>query len=325
MGNFSKDPLQVLSENLAKGYIGLHLQQGVPLLDRDVNLMQDFLLTMVRQLAAAFFGNGIFPSDENAGGNTGFRIQGDGEPNDFSILPGRALADGIVVSLGAQQKYSEQQADMPPLTTPPLSQAPTREDAVYLDVWLGERTAADEDEDEHILDNAEDIGVETSVRLRPEFLVRVAEGSNVAPPPAVGHVHIPLAVLKRPNTVAEIQANQIQDVRRILVTLPDLDQRLLALESAAPIITGFTPQSGKRGSEVKINGANFDQANLTVTFVVSGNLDARKGEIVRLEPTQIVVKVPNFPGAGGLQSRIRVEVPSGPPAESGGIFFILQQ
>ena len=90
-----------------------------------------------------------------------------------------------------------------PLTTP----AGARTDIVYLDVWERE---VDGNEDDDIIDD--DIGLETAVRTRREWAVRVAEGGAPAAPSA-GHAHSVLATLTRPATVDAISADDIADRR----------------------------------------------------------------------------------------------------------------
>ena len=41
MGNFSRNPLDRLKDSQAKHYVGVRLQQGVPLLDADWNELED--------------------------------------------------------------------------------------------------------------------------------------------------------------------------------------------------------------------------------------------------------------------------------------------
>ena len=43
MSDFSKSPQEVLRDSQDKGYTGIHIEQGVPILDRDLNLMHDLL------------------------------------------------------------------------------------------------------------------------------------------------------------------------------------------------------------------------------------------------------------------------------------------
>jgi hypothetical protein len=297
MGNFSKDPLQVLADNLAQGYIGLHLQQGVPLLDRDINLLQDFLLLMIRQFVGNFFGDGVLTANS-------FRIDSSPQNHNFLIQPGSALASGMGVTVAASFNYTDQ-TGVPPLTVPSAAQPDPRTDIVYLDVSVRERTAADD----NMLANEDDIGVETSVRLQPISVVRVAENTTV-PAPAVGHAHLRLATLRRPRGNAVILPAHILDARRILVTLPNVDDRLRALERQfAPRIVSINPPFQTVGNNVTISGENLNTSGAGITFIPTNTAIAPiQAPLVSASNAQIVTTVPNFPGTpGGIPCRIRIQ------------------
>ena len=61
-------PLDLLVASQGKGYVGLHIEQGVPLLDRDLNLLHDLVAASVRSVITRYIGNGI------AAGTDGFAI-----------------------------------------------------------------------------------------------------------------------------------------------------------------------------------------------------------------------------------------------------------
>ena len=68
----------------------------MPILDRDLNLLQDLIASTVRAVVARYIGSGV-PS-----GNQGFQIAAGPAPNNFRILagnpaPGRCLVGGIEV------------------------------------------------------------------------------------------------------------------------------------------------------------------------------------------------------------------------------------
>src|ERR1035441_1658807 len=69
MSDYSTSPQEVLLANQQKGYVGLHIEQGVPLLDRDLNLLHDLISATIRSLIANYVGNGV------AAGTDGFAIQ----------------------------------------------------------------------------------------------------------------------------------------------------------------------------------------------------------------------------------------------------------
>ena len=156
-----------------------------------------------------------------------------GDGNDFDIKggdgtaegAGRCLVEGWDAINESDLKYSAQPLfdnkklaggkkwdvePVKPLTTPKLN----RTDTVYLDVWEREVNAL---EDKDLFNRDIGVGVETCVRLKREWVVRVAQGTNEtkqldAPP--VGHVYYPLATLERVAKKAAINQKDIKDLRR---------------------------------------------------------------------------------------------------------------
>lgn len=202
MGSFSRDTFQltnalfqVLSGQPVaspRHYVGIRLQQGVPLLDSDWNELEDLRRLELQALVKMFIGTGV------PAGNDGFRITSSGDANNFSIHPGVILAEGLLVINLSLTTYLAQpeQVGLAPLTTP--GGITDRTDIVYLDVWHDEVTAAAGPNADGRLMNGL-IGVETAVRIQRRWQVRVVEGasdlSSVVPTP--GHVLLPLALLRR--------------------------------------------------------------------------------------------------------------------------------
>jgi hypothetical protein len=210
MGNFSRNTF-----NQLKNYVGVRLQQGVPIVDADWNEQEDIRKHELRTFLKWFVGNGV-PK-----GNDGFRIVPlEGSENDFTIKggdgtnegAGRCLVEGWDVLIVNDVKYSEQSlpsgADPLGPLSPPLSGE--RTDTVYLDVWERE---VDAQEDGKLVNP--DIGIETCVRLKREWVVRVAEGitEQELPAPPKGHVYYPLASLKRTGNKNSIGQEDITDLR----------------------------------------------------------------------------------------------------------------
>ena len=177
MGSFSRDTFDKL-----KHYVGVRLQQGVPLIDADWNEQEDIRKYELQAFLKWFVGNGV-PK-----GNDGFRIEAIPAENDFWIKggdgtpdgAGRCLVEGWDVINESNLKYTAQPLfnnaalaakwgvdPVQPLTTPTTD----RTDMVYLDVWERE---VDAEEDENLVNPA--IGIETCVRLKQEWCVRVDEG-----------------------------------------------------------------------------------------------------------------------------------------------------
>jgi hypothetical protein len=202
MGNFSRNTFDPL-----KNYVGVRLQQGVPVLDADWNELNDVARQELYDTFSATFTDGIQP------GGFDFEVGRSEAPNDFEVLAGAALIQGRLARVRKNLRYSTQPwtdpkraardgvAVIPPLTIPPgpPEGAPPRIDIVYLDVWDRE---VGSDEDADLINPA--IGVETCVRLKREAAVRVAEGTETVPAAPAGHAFLPLALLRRPGNQAQI-------------------------------------------------------------------------------------------------------------------------
>jgi hypothetical protein len=289
MGDFSQSPTDVLTASIQKGYIGLHIEQGVPILDRDLNLLNDLIAATVRAVISRYVGNGV------ATGMEGFAIQAIPANNDFRIFAGAAgsgalLVGGLEATIAATLNYSSQPG-LPALTTPVVPQPNPRVDIVYLDLWLSE---VDHTGDSALL-NGVDVGMQTSVRQKPAWLVRVAEGTPV-PSPAIGHLHYPLARLTRPHGGAgSIQASMIADLRQTRLNLADVETRLRMMEqllltpafAASP--NQFNPKFGMPGVNVTLFGVNFNIGAVTVRF---GTVNANV--VGTPTPSQIVATVPTM-------------------------------
>jgi hypothetical protein len=213
MGNFSRNTFDEL-----KHYVGVRLQQGVPIVDADWNELDDIRRHELKAFLKWFVGNGA------PRGSDGFHVLPT-EPasNNFNVQAGRCLVDGwdvmndVLVGYASQDLYlhSEKAASwgipsLPPLTTPTAN----RTDVVYVDVWEREVNSG---EDKNLIDKR--IGLETCVRLKCEWVVRVHEGvTNVPqwtpPNPQAKHAYYSLASLTRPAGSATILADQITDLRR---------------------------------------------------------------------------------------------------------------
>ncbi|MGA1870552.1 MAG: DUF6519 domain-containing protein [bacterium] len=214
MGNFSRDTFDKL-----KHYVGVRLQQSVPLLDADWNELEDIRRHELQTFLKWFVGNGV-PK-----GNDGFHILSAQESkNDFIIKGGDGIHAGHCVVEGwdvvneSNLRYTEQPLyrneelatqwgvdPLPPLTIP----VGDRTDTVYLDVWEREVNA---EEDEDLIN--QDIGIETCVRIKREWAVRVAENATSPPSPApAGHLFYPLASLSRKSGEGDILDEHITDLR----------------------------------------------------------------------------------------------------------------
>lgn len=210
-----------------KRYSRVRMQQGVPVVDADWNETEDVQRDEWYNTITALSADGV-------GDDFSFRIKGipndvsapeiPWKPDDFLIRGGDGTTDDAACAiLGGwpalgesdlaytkQRLYqNEQLAEkwgvpvLPALDVPKVD----RVDLVYLDLW--ERTVdAAEDPD---LINLE-IGVESCVRRRYEWVVRVNEGSHDLPMLfPIGHRRLPLALLHR----VEGDLKSIEDLRPI--------------------------------------------------------------------------------------------------------------
>lgn len=209
MGDFSRNPEARLTDSRSKHYVGVRLQQGVPILDADWNESEDLRRVEHERLGAWFIGNGV-PS-----GSDGFHIIAGAQPNDFTIRAGLCMVGGRVVENPADVTYTTQPNFGNPLLVPPLAALTTpttnKSFIVYLDIWHREVESA---EDPLMVDPR--IGIESSIRLKREWAVRVGRvpedlATIDTPPP--GHLHYRLAQINRIANNANITSTMITDLR----------------------------------------------------------------------------------------------------------------
>jgi hypothetical protein len=205
MGNFSRDSFKetnMLANLLGlaapvadpRQYVGVRMQQGVPILDADWNELEDLRRLEMMALVRFFIGSGV------PAGAQGFQIQTSASANNFNIATGIILIEGSLVVGSGITSYLGQPnaAGLPPLSTPGAD----RTDLVYLDTWEDE---TDGTQDDPRLINAL-IGIETSVRIERKWVVRVQENANslAAVVKVPGHKYTELALLKRRNSAPSI-------------------------------------------------------------------------------------------------------------------------
>lgn len=223
MGDFSRNTFKLtnIMHQLITGepvsnpthYVGIRLQQGVPVLDADWNELEDIrrmeLLTMIRY----FIGNGV------PAGNQGFQILSTSGQNNFSVAAGIVIVDGLLVINQNITTYQTQLnvAGLPALTTPVAD----RTDIVYLDTWEKEVKGSGGGGDPRLIDNR--IGIETAVRVKREWVVRVKENANDLSSIVreKGHSYLPLARLNRRAAVAVITPDMVIDMRKTGITLAE--------------------------------------------------------------------------------------------------------
>lgn len=165
-GNFSNAKEDTFDPG--KRYVGIRLQQGVPLLDRDWNELEDIRRYEDVMLRRWYVGNGT--------PDNGFEIGAVDSPEryDFRIGAGRCMVDGFdAVNEPEEGSYIlyTQQTGVAALSIP---SAGVRVDTVYLDLRIEEVTS----EGDVALKNPRDVDVETCIRHKLDWCVRVAEGST---------------------------------------------------------------------------------------------------------------------------------------------------
>jgi hypothetical protein len=142
-----------------------------------------------------------------------------------------------------------------PLITTPTSD---RMDLVYLDIWEREVNATD---DANLIN--EKIGIETCVRLKREWVVRVLE--NCAQPVVPdekhkpGHVYYPLAQLHRLAGYASIQKNMITDLRRTGLSLAQIEDEITDARGMKATLGNRLDESLTKGGQLRWNVVGNEQ------------------------------------------------------------------
>ncbi len=209
VGNFSNDGIDTFDPD--KQYIGIRLQQGVPLLDRDWNELEDIRRHYERTLRRSYIGTGAPDAD-------GWTVGAAEADDDVVIGRGRALVAGFDVANPGDVLFSEQGERV----TVPGARAGRATDVVEL--WLVvSQQRIDGTVDADLL-NRQDVNIETCVRDRLEWeVVAVVEGD-----PHDGDAMLLARITRRPG-VRRIPAADIRDARRTDLNLATTMDRLLAL------------------------------------------------------------------------------------------------
>ncbi|MFI6289867.1 DUF6519 domain-containing protein [Streptomyces sp. NPDC051018] len=233
-------------------FVRVRLQQGVPIVDADVNEREDIQKFEMRAFLKWFVGDGV-PE-----GNDGFQIAGTGLANDFEIRSGvagavdplhrigRCLVEGLDVMIEKDTLYTEQElheshgaaaatkaAAWKVPVIPKLESVPGSTVLVFLDVW--ERLVTP-DEDPSLIFAG--LGTESCARHKREWTVRARTGTAL-PKQGEGdfrdkHAYTPLAVLARPVSNGPVRPGDVTDQRhqRLLVPPASLIQDVLGTPPA---------------------------------------------------------------------------------------------
>jgi hypothetical protein len=213
--------------NALHRYVSVRLQQGVPLVDADWNEMEDIRQFELRAFLKWFVGDGI------PDGSNGFEISATGDADNFTIQAGgstdglnagRCLVDGQDVFITDDVNFTDQPlhnsqpgaAELAALAggVPVIANVPPGAATlmIYLDVWMRLVTIEEAPDLVH-----PGLGIESCVRNRREWAVRVRDGTAV---PASGdadfidgHSYYALALVDHaPGD--PITADTITDLRR---------------------------------------------------------------------------------------------------------------
>lgn len=242
MGNFSRDTYSILKNPDAAGFVrdyrGVRLQMGVPLVDADWNELEDIRKHELRDLVRSVIGTGV---PTVPAGNDGFALSVGSaqraQAPDITITGGTMVVNGTLVTNPTTVDYTAQEyyagnpaalqranargvTPVAVLTALPMP-APFfqfRVDTVYLEVWERE---VNSQEDNRMMDNA--LLEETSVRLRLEWVVRVAENGAAVPASTATVTRTPLAAITY--VIYPINGpvtSSVQDLRRRGLSLDSL-------------------------------------------------------------------------------------------------------
>ncbi|MFE5687011.1 DUF6519 domain-containing protein [Streptomyces sp. NPDC056512] len=233
-------------------FVRVRLQQGVPIVDADVNEREDIQKFELRAFLKWFVGDGV-PE-----GNDGFRIVGTGLPNDFEIRAGfegasdalhqigRCLVQGLDVMIEKNLQYTAQPlheshgasatelADR--LKVPVIAKLEsinTSTILVYLDVW--ERLVTPTEDPRLIFDG---LGTESCARFKREWVVRARAGTKL-PQGGEGdfdptHAYTALATIERRTGDPLVQPGDVTDrrQRRLLIPPASLIEDVLGTDPA---------------------------------------------------------------------------------------------
>jgi hypothetical protein len=208
-GDFSNNGVDTFDP--LKQYIGIRLQQGVPLLDRDWNELEDIRRYFERSLGADYIGDG-------SPATGGFQVTPPAfsAPNDVVISAGRLMAAGLNLWNPADLLFSEQGTRQ---TLPVLAEAAVLTLYVQPDVLRIDQTA------DPALANSQDVNIETCLRDKLTWQAAVIPTGNPLPAGAVA-----LAQLSLPANGGQVTASMITDLRRPLLNLGATIDRVTALE-----------------------------------------------------------------------------------------------
>src|SRR3954447_22783035 len=211
----------------AKGFVGIRMQQGVPLLDRDWNELEDIRRYVERTLREQYVGEGVPDQD-------GFAVTAPPfpAPDDVLIGTGHCSVAGYDVWNQEAGVLFSAQGDGTPLP-PALPDSPD-----VLTLYLEPDVVRVDSADAPELANPQDVNMETCVRDRLVWAVRAARAPAV--PPLGSYV---LAEVRRPAGTEQITPAMITDRRRTLLNLAQAVDRLDRAEDRIGVIAKAMSQA----------------------------------------------------------------------------------
>jgi hypothetical protein len=206
--SFSNGGVDTFDER--KGYLGVRMQQGVPLLDRDWNELEDVRRSLERMLRRHYIGEGVPDLDGFAVSAPSFPA-----PDEVVIAGGRCSVAGYDVWSFEEEVLFSEQGDAVPL--PPGDDT----DPVVLTLYLEPDVVRVDSSDDPALGNPQDVRMETCVRDQLQWAVRAIRQPAV--PPDGSFV---IAEIARPPGTTQITAEMISDRRRVLLNLAQAVDRV---------------------------------------------------------------------------------------------------
>jgi hypothetical protein len=211
----------------SKSYIGVRLQQGVPLLDRDWNELEDIRRHVERMLHQHYLGDGVPDAD-------GFAVLAPDTAvaDDVFINGGRCIAAGWEVWNQHDRVLFSAQGDRIQLP----AADPDADDTLTL--YLEPEVIRVDSTQDPVLANSQDVNLETCVRDQLLWAVRAVRKPEVPP---LGSY--PLAEINRPAATENITSTMITDLRRVELNLAGTVDRITAAEHRITAVAAAMTQA----------------------------------------------------------------------------------
>ncbi|MGH9277028.1 MAG: hypothetical protein ACRD12_02815 [Acidimicrobiales bacterium] len=249
--SFSNQGVDTFDER--KSYVGVRLQQGVPLLDRDWNELDDIRRFAERTLRRHFIGEGV--PDLN-----GFKVSAPTfpAPDDVVMARGRCMVSGFDVWNPEDTMLFSEQGDR--VTLPAMAAGTADVVTLYLEPDVV-RVDSSTDPD---LANRQDVNIETCVRDQLQWSVKAVRPPDV--PPLGTYV---LAEISRPAGTRQITDAMIRDRRRLLLNLAETVDRVGRAETRVAAL-----EVAMQRAQLEIEAIKNDLGRLFWDVSVDASTDA---------------------------------------------------